>query len=154
MLSGFGVVVNSLGKRIKPYLPQICGIIKVTCTHVHMHTRTCAHTHSTRESKALRKKSPANHGIMFRMKTMRASSVVFSFLHTPACTPLKTTSLGPPGDPQWRLLFRHLFFHPPPSPETPHRSGASTTKPRACVNKPPIWCRALRWSCARAKRRS
>jgi splicing factor 3B subunit 1 len=28
MLTGFGVVVNSLGKRIKPYLPQICGIIK------------------------------------------------------------------------------------------------------------------------------
>jgi splicing factor 3B subunit 1 len=30
MLSGFGVVVNSLGLRIKPYLPQICGIIKVS----------------------------------------------------------------------------------------------------------------------------
>eukprot|EP00455_Lapot_gusevi_P034773 TRINITY_DN3847_c0_g1_i1.p1 TRINITY_DN3847_c0_g1~~TRINITY_DN3847_c0_g1_i1.p1 ORF type:complete len:511 (+),score=174.42 TRINITY_DN3847_c0_g1_i1:32-1534(+) len=28
MLNGFGVVVNSLGRRIKPYLPQICGIIK------------------------------------------------------------------------------------------------------------------------------
>lgn len=27
MLSGFGMVVNSLGKRCKPYLPQICGTI-------------------------------------------------------------------------------------------------------------------------------
>ena len=29
MLNGFGVVVNSLGKRIKPYLPQIAGFVKV-----------------------------------------------------------------------------------------------------------------------------
>uniref|UniRef100_A0A6A7G0V4 Splicing factor 3B subunit 1-like n=3 Tax=Hirondellea gigas TaxID=1518452 RepID=A0A6A7G0V4_9CRUS len=28
MLNGFGTVVNSLGARVKPYLPQICGIIK------------------------------------------------------------------------------------------------------------------------------
>lgn len=28
MLSGFGTVVNALGERIKPYLPQICGTIK------------------------------------------------------------------------------------------------------------------------------
>jgi len=28
MLSGFGTVVNALGLRIKPYLPQICGVIK------------------------------------------------------------------------------------------------------------------------------
>ncbi|KAM5585277.1 hypothetical protein ABKV19_004591 [Rosa sericea] len=28
MLSGFGTVVNSLGQRVKSYLPQICGIIK------------------------------------------------------------------------------------------------------------------------------
>ena len=28
MLSGFGTVVNALGKRAKPYLPQICGTIK------------------------------------------------------------------------------------------------------------------------------
>jgi len=28
MLSGFGTVVNALGKRVKPYLPQICGTIK------------------------------------------------------------------------------------------------------------------------------
>ncbi|KAL6205354.1 hypothetical protein ACLB2K_022615 [Fragaria x ananassa] len=28
MLSGFGAVVNSLGLRVKSYLPQICGIIK------------------------------------------------------------------------------------------------------------------------------
>jgi splicing factor 3B subunit 1 len=27
MLSGFGQVCNSLGKRVKPYLPQICGTI-------------------------------------------------------------------------------------------------------------------------------
>ena len=27
MLNGFGVVVNSLGTRVKPYLPQICGTI-------------------------------------------------------------------------------------------------------------------------------
>ena len=27
MLNGFGVVVNSLGIRVKPYLPQICGTI-------------------------------------------------------------------------------------------------------------------------------
>ena len=27
MLNGFGVVVNSLGMRVKPYLPQICGTI-------------------------------------------------------------------------------------------------------------------------------
>lgn len=27
MLNGFGVVVNSLGVRVKPYLPQICGTI-------------------------------------------------------------------------------------------------------------------------------
>jgi splicing factor 3B subunit 1 len=27
MLNGFGAVVNSLGKRVKPYLPQICGTI-------------------------------------------------------------------------------------------------------------------------------
>ena len=27
MLNGFGVVVNSLGLRVKPYLPQICGTI-------------------------------------------------------------------------------------------------------------------------------
>jgi splicing factor 3B subunit 1 len=28
MLNGFGVVVNALGVRAKPYLPQICGTIK------------------------------------------------------------------------------------------------------------------------------
>eukprot|EP00299_Pterocystis_sp_00344_P013173 c6426_g1_i2.p1 GENE.c6426_g1_i2~~c6426_g1_i2.p1 ORF type:complete len:671 (-),score=158.23 c6426_g1_i2:35-2047(-) len=28
MLSGFGTVVNSLGLRVRPYLPQICGTIK------------------------------------------------------------------------------------------------------------------------------
>jgi splicing factor 3B subunit 1 len=28
MLSGFGTVVNALGLRIKPYLPQVCGTIK------------------------------------------------------------------------------------------------------------------------------
>ncbi|WOH01094.1 hypothetical protein DCAR_0520473 [Daucus carota subsp. sativus] len=28
MLNGFSAVVNSLGKRVKPYLPQICGTIK------------------------------------------------------------------------------------------------------------------------------
>ena len=27
MLNGFGVVVNALGMRVKPYLPQICGTI-------------------------------------------------------------------------------------------------------------------------------
>ncbi|PON44004.1 Coatomer beta subunit [Parasponia andersonii] len=27
MLNGFGAVVNSLGRRVKPYLPQICGTI-------------------------------------------------------------------------------------------------------------------------------
>ncbi|GAA0148002.1 RNA splicing factor [Lithospermum erythrorhizon] len=28
MLNGFSAVVNSLGQRVKPYLPQICGTIK------------------------------------------------------------------------------------------------------------------------------
>ena len=28
MLNGFGTVVNALGQRAKPYLPQICGTIK------------------------------------------------------------------------------------------------------------------------------
>ncbi|CAK9877121.1 unnamed protein product [Sphagnum jensenii] len=28
MLNGFGTVVNALGQRIKPYLSQICGMIK------------------------------------------------------------------------------------------------------------------------------
>lgn len=28
MLNGFGTVINSLGRRAKPYLPQICGTIK------------------------------------------------------------------------------------------------------------------------------
>lgn len=28
MLNGFGTVVNGLGKRSRPYLPQICGTIK------------------------------------------------------------------------------------------------------------------------------
>ncbi|PON95285.1 Coatomer beta subunit [Trema orientale] len=28
MLNGFGAVVNSLGRRVKPYLPQNCGTIK------------------------------------------------------------------------------------------------------------------------------
>eukprot|EP00434_Breviolum_minutum_P041547 symbB.v1.2.036958.t1/scaffold5340.1/size28277/4 len=28
MLNGFGTVVNSLGPRVKPYLPQIAGIIR------------------------------------------------------------------------------------------------------------------------------
>ncbi|KAM0903545.1 hypothetical protein ACQ4PT_018593 [Festuca glaucescens] len=28
MLNGFGAVVNALGQRVKPYLPQICGTIK------------------------------------------------------------------------------------------------------------------------------
>jgi len=28
MLSGFGTVVNALGGRVKPYLPQICGTVK------------------------------------------------------------------------------------------------------------------------------
>ncbi|KAJ4897290.1 hypothetical protein Rs2_24084 [Raphanus sativus] len=28
MLNGFGAVVNGLGQRVKPYLPQICGTIK------------------------------------------------------------------------------------------------------------------------------
>jgi len=27
MLNGFGTVVNALGKRVKAYLPQICGTI-------------------------------------------------------------------------------------------------------------------------------
>lgn len=27
MLNGFGTIVNALGKRVKPYLPQICGTI-------------------------------------------------------------------------------------------------------------------------------
>ena len=27
MLNGFGVIVNALGGRVKPYLPQICGTI-------------------------------------------------------------------------------------------------------------------------------
>ena len=27
MLNGFGVVINALGGRVKPYLPQICGTI-------------------------------------------------------------------------------------------------------------------------------
>lgn len=27
MLNGFGVVINTLGRRCKPYLPQICGTI-------------------------------------------------------------------------------------------------------------------------------
>lgn len=27
MLNGFGVVVNAIGLRVKPYLPQICGTI-------------------------------------------------------------------------------------------------------------------------------
>ena len=27
MLNGFGTVVNALGRRVKPYLPQICGTI-------------------------------------------------------------------------------------------------------------------------------
>jgi len=29
MLSGFGTVINALSGRCKPYLPQICGTIKV-----------------------------------------------------------------------------------------------------------------------------
>ncbi|KAL1204087.1 hypothetical protein V5N11_011926 [Cardamine amara subsp. amara] len=28
MLNGFGAIVNALGQRVKPYLPQICGTIK------------------------------------------------------------------------------------------------------------------------------
>jgi len=28
MLNGFGAVINALGKRAKPYLPQVCGTIK------------------------------------------------------------------------------------------------------------------------------
>jgi splicing factor 3B subunit 1 len=28
MLNGFGTVVNAMGQRVKPYLPQICGTIK------------------------------------------------------------------------------------------------------------------------------
>ena len=28
MLTGFGTVINALGKRVKPYLPQICGTIR------------------------------------------------------------------------------------------------------------------------------
>lgn len=28
MLNGFGTLINALGKRAKPYLPQICGTIK------------------------------------------------------------------------------------------------------------------------------
>ncbi|KAK2966556.1 hypothetical protein RJ640_014525 [Escallonia rubra] len=28
MLNGFGAVVNALGQRVKPYLPQICGTVK------------------------------------------------------------------------------------------------------------------------------
>jgi len=27
MFNGFGTIVNQLGKRVKPYLPQICGTI-------------------------------------------------------------------------------------------------------------------------------
>lgn len=27
MLNGFGTIVNQLAKRVKPYLPQICGTI-------------------------------------------------------------------------------------------------------------------------------
>ncbi|KAH9630691.1 hypothetical protein HF086_003982 [Spodoptera exigua] len=30
MLNGFGTIVNQLGKRVKPYLPQICGMTKMT----------------------------------------------------------------------------------------------------------------------------
>lgn len=28
VLNGFGTVINGLGQRAKPYLPQICGTIK------------------------------------------------------------------------------------------------------------------------------
>ncbi len=28
MLNGFGTVINALGRRAKPYLPQVCGTIK------------------------------------------------------------------------------------------------------------------------------
>uniref|UniRef100_A0A3Q7H8E3 MI domain-containing protein n=1 Tax=Solanum lycopersicum TaxID=4081 RepID=A0A3Q7H8E3_SOLLC len=28
MLNEFGIVVNALGQRVKPYLPHICGTIK------------------------------------------------------------------------------------------------------------------------------
>ncbi|RID59057.1 hypothetical protein BRARA_F02306 [Brassica rapa] len=33
MLNGFGAVVNGLGPRVKPYLPQICGTIKWRLTY-------------------------------------------------------------------------------------------------------------------------
>ncbi|KAH0892507.1 hypothetical protein HID58_054936 [Brassica napus] len=33
MLNGFGAVVNGLGQRVKPYLPQICGTIKWRLTY-------------------------------------------------------------------------------------------------------------------------
>jgi splicing factor 3B subunit 1 len=28
VLNGFGTIINALGQRAKPYLPQICGTIK------------------------------------------------------------------------------------------------------------------------------
>jgi len=33
MLNGFGVIVNSLGLRAKPYIPQVCGTIKFRLHH-------------------------------------------------------------------------------------------------------------------------
>lgn len=33
MLSGFGTVVNALGERMKPYLPQVCGTVKFRLTN-------------------------------------------------------------------------------------------------------------------------
>jgi splicing factor 3B subunit 1 len=39
LLDGFGTVINALGKRAKPYLPQICGTIKWRLNHKMPKTR-------------------------------------------------------------------------------------------------------------------
>lgn len=39
MLNGFGVFINALGMRAKPYLPQICGTIKWRLNHKSPKTR-------------------------------------------------------------------------------------------------------------------
>lgn len=37
MLNGFGTVINALGLRCKPYLPQICSVIKVILQYLYFY---------------------------------------------------------------------------------------------------------------------
>lgn len=53
VLNGFGTIINALGQRAKPYLPQICGTIKWRLNNKSAKIRQQVGTAATRWRRAL-----------------------------------------------------------------------------------------------------